>query len=283
MRSRQFLAMRASATVFFSLPPYSRTHPGSIGSAWVSQNGTGRFNGRSSRLQRFLPPPRLRPVAGGARSSDSLRVELDDELLLDGHGDVLARGLRLHRALEPTLVEVEPGRDAAALDRLERLVDAYDPLAVVLHRHHVSDLHLVAGNVDLAAVHPEMPVADELPGLGAGIGETEPEDDVVEPLLEELEEVLSSLALRRRAARVVAAELRLEEAVEALYFLFLAQLHAVLGELGAALSVLPGGIGPPLDGALVGVAAVALQVHLEIFAPADAARAFGISSHCRIP
>src|SRR5207237_7756912 len=92
----------------------------------VSQNGTGRFNGRSLDFQ------------------GSLRIELDDELLLDGHGDVLARGLRLHRALEPTLVEVEPGRDAAALDRLQRLVDADDPLALVLPAPHVYRLTLVA-------------------------------------------------------------------------------------------------------------------------------------------
>src|SRR5438105_12110659 len=237
MRSRQFLAMRASATVFFSLPPYSRTHPGSIGSAWVSQNGTGRCNGRSSRLQRLLPPLRLRPVAGGARSSDSLRIELDDELLLDGHGDVLPGGLRLHRALESALVEVEPGGHAAPLDRLQRLVDADDALALVLDRHHVADLHLEAGNVDLAAVHPEVPVAAELAGLGAGLGEPGPADDVVEALLEELEQVLAGLALGRRTARVVAAELRLEEAVEAFHLLRLARLHAVRGGPGAAPSV----------------------------------------------
>src|SRR5207237_5101339 len=117
--------------------------------------------------------------------------------------------------------------------------------------------------------------------LGAGVGEAQAEDDVVEALLEELEQVLASLPLRRRAARVVAAELRLEQSVEALHLLLLAQLHAVLGELGPALAVLAGRIRPALDGALVRVAAVALQVHLEVFAPADAAGAFRVASPLR--
>src|SRR5207302_6685155 len=86
-----------------------------------------------------------------------------------------------------------------------------------------------------------------------------------------------------RAAVVVAAELRLEQAVEALYLLFLAELHAVLGELGAPLAVLARRVRTALDGALVRVAAVALQIHLEIFAPADAAGRFGVASHLHAP
>src|SRR5207248_8058199 len=119
--------------------------------------------------------------------------------------------------------------------------------------------------------------------FGAGVGEAQPEDHVVEPLLEVLEQVLAGLALGSRAAQVVAAELALEQAVEALDFLLLAKLHAVLGELGAPLAVLARGVRAALDGTLVRVAAVALQVHLEVFAPADAAGGFGIASHLHAP
>src|SRR5439155_2241459 len=159
----------------------------------------------------------------------------------------------------------------AAVHRLERLVDADDLLALVLDRDDVAHLHLERGNVDLALVDAEVGVAHELPGLRAGVGEAEAEDHVVEALLQVLEQVLAGLALGHRAAVVVAAELALEQAVEALHFLFLAKLHAVLGELGAALAVLARRIRAALDGALVRVAAVALQIHLQIFAPADAA------------
>src|SRR5690349_702042 len=194
-----------------------------------------------------------------------LRVELDDELLLDGHGDVVARRGRLDGAAEAALVQVEPGGNAAAVHRLQRLVDAHDLARLLLDRHHVAHLHLEAGDVDLALVDAEMAVAHQLARLGARVREAEPEDHVVEALLEELEQVLARLAFRRAAPRVVAAELRLEQPVEALDFLLLAQLYAVLGELGAPLPVLAGRIGAALDGALVGVAAVALQVHLEVF------------------
>src|SRR5689334_24368951 len=79
-----------------------------------------------------------------------LRVELDDELLLDGHGDVVARRGRLDGAAEAALVQVEPGGNAAAVHRLQRLVDAHDLARLLLDRHHVAHLHLEAGDVDLA-------------------------------------------------------------------------------------------------------------------------------------
>src|SRR5467141_2879774 len=220
--------------------------------------------------------------AAGLRFRTAFRllgVELDDQLLLDGHGDVVARRRALHRALEATLVQVEPGRDAAAVHRLERLVDANDLARLLLHRDHVAHLHLEAGDVDLAVVDAEVAVAHELARLGPGVGESEAEDHVVEALLEELEQVLAGLALGRAAPQVVAAELRLQEAVEALHLLLLAELHAVLGELGAPLAVLARRVGTALDGALVRVAAVALQVHLQIFSPADPAGRLRVACH----
>src|ERR1041384_7682584 len=234
--------------------------------------GVGRL---AFRIRRYAQLPTL--------NAQLLRIQLHDQLLLDRHGDVVARRRRLHRALEAALVEVEPRRDAPALHRFQRLVDADDLAALLLHRHDVADLHLERRDVHLAVVHPEVAVAHELPRLGAGVGEAEPEDHVVEALLEVLQKIFAGLALRRRAAQVVAAELRLEQAVEALHLLLFTELHAVLGELGAPLAVLARRIRTALDGALVRVAAVALQVHLQIFAPADAAGGLGIAGHLHAP
>src|SRR5690606_1844740 len=61
---------------------------------------------------------------GNAGSRASARVELDDQLLLDRHRDVLARRQGLHDAFEILLVQLEPARHAAPLERLERLDDA---------------------------------------------------------------------------------------------------------------------------------------------------------------
>src|SRR5256885_1342322 len=81
--------------------------------------------------------PLGRPLRGTA-STALLRVKLDDELLLDRHRDVVARRRGLDGALEAALVEVEPGRDAAAVHCLERLVDAHDLAALFLHRDDVA-------------------------------------------------------------------------------------------------------------------------------------------------
>src|ERR1700679_276650 len=84
-----------------------------------------------------------------------LRIQFDDQLLLDGHGDVVAGRGRLDRAFEAALVQIQPAGDAAAVHRLERLVDAHDLAALLLDRHHVADLHLEGGDVHLALVDAE--------------------------------------------------------------------------------------------------------------------------------
>ncbi len=72
-------------------------------------------------------------------------------------------------------------------------------------------------------------MADQLARLGAGRPEAHPVDDVVEPALEQPQEVLASVALASLGLREIAAELALEHAVHALDLLLLAQLQAVVG------------------------------------------------------
>src|SRR5438105_3174184 len=126
-----------------------------------------------------------------------LRGKLHGQLLLDRHGDVVARRRRLHRALEAALVEVEPRRDAAAIHRLQRLVDADDLAALLLHRDDVADLHLEGRDIYFPIVHAEVAVTHELPRLGPRVSEAEPEDHVVQALLEVLEKNFAGLALGR--------------------------------------------------------------------------------------
>src|SRR5512139_2174327 len=99
--------------------------------------------------------PREGPAPLGMRAA-LLRVELDDELLLDRHRDVLARRRGLHGPLEAALVELEPGGDAAAIHGLQRLVDADDLLGAVLQADGVARAAQVARDVHLPAVHGEV-------------------------------------------------------------------------------------------------------------------------------
>src|SRR5690606_25720687 len=78
---------------------------------------------------------------------------------------------------------------------------------------------------------------------------------------------------------VVGAELALEHTVDAANLLLLAKANAVLGELDPALPVLAGRIGTPVEGALVRVAALALEEELEAFAAAELAGGSVVASH----
>src|SRR6185369_15389559 len=81
-----------------------------------------------------------------------------------------------------------------------------------------------------------------------------------------------------RALRLleVAAELLLEDAVDALDLLLLAQLDAVSLDLRAAVPVLAGCVLTPLDRALVLEAAISLEVELHPLSAAEPADRFRV-------
>ena len=68
------------------------------------------------------------------------------------------------------------------------------------------------------------------------------------------------------------SELPLQQAIESLDLLLLAQFSGVIGELRpAALSVLTRGVLAPINGALLHVASLPLEKELDSFAPTNAA------------
>src|SRR3954467_13796526 len=78
---------------------------------------------------------------------------------------------------------------------------------------------------------------NELAGRGARDREAHAVDDVVQARLEHAHQVFAGISLLARGLLVVRAELALEQAIDALNLLLLAQLHAVIREatfLGAA-------------------------------------------------
>src|SRR5262245_55344998 len=211
---------------------------------------------------------------------DLLRVELDDELLADRQRHVVACRHRLDHAFEGVLVELDPSRHAAPLDRAERLDDAAHGARLLAHLDRVVGAHQVRRDVDPAAVDLEVAVPHQLARLGVVAGEAHPVDHVVEPALEQLDEVVAGHALPARRLVVVAAELALGDPVDALDLLLLAQLLAVVRPLAPArLAVLTRRIRPPLVAALVGVAALALEEELHVFAAAQPADGSDVTSH----
>src|SRR5680860_1231864 len=79
-----------------------------------------------------------------------LRVELDDELLLHGRGDLVALRLAQHLRGEPVVVGLEPCRHDR--DELGGLTDRGIGVGAGLHRDHVVGPHLVGGDVHPPAV-----------------------------------------------------------------------------------------------------------------------------------
>src|SRR3954452_16302515 len=205
-----------------------------------------------------LAAPGARPGVG--RGKSLLRIELDDELLLDRRGDLHALGPAQHLRGELVVVRLQPCGDLG--DELGRVTDHRLDVGAGLERDHVVLPHLVGGDVDAAAVDRPVPVPDQLAGLAARGGEAEAHEHVVEAALEDAQQVLAGDALLAGSLLVVVAELLLEDAVVAARLLLLPQLDAVLGLLLAPAAVIAGRIGAALDAALVGQAALALEEQL---------------------
>src|SRR5688572_29183446 len=123
-----------------------------------------------------------------------LRIELDDELLADGHVDVLPERQIANRDLRAAVGSLEPRR-YLAVDRLEvGRDDAHRP-GLGAQGDDVAPPGLEARDRDPAPVDVDVAVADELAGLGPARAPPGAVDDVVEAQLEHAQQVLAGDAL----------------------------------------------------------------------------------------
>src|SRR6187397_2572679 len=206
-----------------------------------------------------------------------LRVELDDERLLDRSIDLVALGPLEHGAGEPVVVGLQPGRHGSG--EIRRVAHELLDRAALLQRDDVRGTHAVARDVHPATVDLEVPVPHELSRLCAGAGEAEPVDDVVEARLEHPQEVLAGGPETPRRLLVRRAELLLEKPVVAARLLLLAELEQILALLDAPAAVLSGWIAAALYSALLGEAALALQEELDALTATETALGAEIAGH----
>ena len=206
-----------------------------------------------------------------------LGIELDDELFVHGRVDVGALRLLQNLAGETVVVGLQPRCDGR-----HEVGGVADHLRGRRSRRDGDDVvraHLIARDVHASAVHLEVAVAYELAGLRARCGKAQAVDDVVQPRLEEAQELLARDARAAGRLLVVVAELLLEQAVVPARLLLLAQLEEVLALLDAAAAVLTRRIRATLDRSLLGEAALAFQEQLHALAAADAALRSEIARH----
>src|SRR5882672_6799458 len=263
MRSATSLRLSSTSTTSSCTPSmlvYSCSTP-SISTSVIAAPGMLESSTRRSALPSVWPKPRsngsmttraCRGATGctlttrGLRNSLTedcisasplLRIQLDDQILVDVREHILTSRDRLEYAAHFLVVDLDPLRQARLGRRGERSLDAQLLAGAFAHLNDITRTALVGGNRNDAAVDLDGLVAHELARLGARRGKAHAVDDVVEPRLQELEELLARGARATRRLLVVAAELALEHPVHAAEFLLLPQLQTVVGQPLPALAL----------------------------------------------
>src|SRR5687767_4311137 len=209
----------------------SRTRRRALPSVWPKP----RSSGSTTTFARLEPVfsdemPRgrstlLEVTAMRMKPSKLLGVQLDDQVFVDVGRQVCTVRRRLERAGHLLRIDLDPTRGKVHLLRKrQRFLDAELLARALGDRDLVARLDLVGRQIDLLAVDHDRLVRDELARLRARHREAHAVDDVVEALLEDAQQVLAGVALLARRLRVDVAELALEQAVDALDLLLLAEL-----------------------------------------------------------
>src|SRR3990167_6615114 len=132
-------------------------------------------------------------------------------------------------------IDLAPARNQIhLLGKGERLGNVEVLLRALGQLDVVASLHLVGSEVHDLAVDQDAFVRNQLAGLGTGDRETHAVHDVVQALFEHLQQRFTGVALATGSLGVIAAELALEQSVDALDLLLLAKLGGVVGQLALA-------------------------------------------------
>src|SRR6478735_1195565 len=212
-------------------------------------------------------------------------VVLDDERLVELRDLHLIPGRqRDDAATKLGGTHREPLRSLLALQQVGGCLEILSDAALSTNRDDVAGPYLVRRNVGLAAIDREMTMANELPCLLARIGESHAEDGVVQPRLQELQQVVTGHAALTDRLGIGFAELRFQHAVVATHLLLLTKLHSIFRRAPrATLAVLAWRKitrGRFLDdGAFRPIAASALEIELDAFTAAKPADWSCIARH----
>src|SRR5450756_376100 len=200
------------------------------------------------------------------------RIELYDQLFADYGVDLLTSRSSQHPSTRPIHFHTKPLRYAFLGHGRDYSLEVLTFPATLTHANNVADLDLRGRYVRLAASEAEMPMPDQLPGLIPRRSPPHPVDHVIEPHLQDPQQVLAGNPRAALGFLKVLPELTLQHPVDVPDLLLLFELRPVLRDLSApALPMLTGTVVPALHRALRTEALVALQEQLHALPPAQAA------------
>src|SRR5512146_518077 len=134
-----------------------------------------------------------------------LRIQFDDQLLVDGQVDVFPLRQVDHPALEGLAIYLQPARSGLMRRVLHGLLDNGQRAALLAYRDFVPRLHFIGRNVDLAAINLNVSVANKLARLAPRYRESHAVNDVVQAALQLLQQQLARDAgFARRELEIIA-------------------------------------------------------------------------------
>src|ERR1700761_330101 len=196
---------------------------------------------------RYLMPTQLsgRRLRG---SSFLLRVVLDDQLLGEWHLDLGALRKLVDQDALLLTDHLQPARDRAVTRGLASDLERHGVQRLALDVDDVVLRHPIAGDGHLDAVDREVAMADQLTGHPARPGDPGAVHHVVQPALQDLQQLVTGLAGTAGRFGVVAAELLFHDAGGEAGLLLLLQLLAGFAFLDPRAGVLARRVGTLLEG-----------------------------------
>src|SRR4051794_39171315 len=142
------------------------------------------------------------------------RIELDDQLFVDGDFDLVSTRQGNDLAAHVRDVKREPVRHSLAGETILDDLEIFKLARLRHHRDGVTRLDQRRREVGAAAVQGEVPVPDELPGLAPRAREAEPVHHVVQPALQHPQQLGAGRALAPVGGGIVLAKLALQHTID---------------------------------------------------------------------
>src|SRR5512143_1945245 len=151
------------------------------------------------------------------------RVVFDDELFVQAAIDLTA--VRQTSDLAGHLLQIpsQPGRSVVALSSGDQILEVGQRARSFADCDLIAFLEEHGRHVRTAAIDSKMPVRHQQARLRAAGGKAESENDIIQPRLEDLQQVETRQATASNGCLVIAAELALHHAIDATSLLLGAQ------------------------------------------------------------